>query len=224
MIIGAAKMDAWISSGFAAEAHGGESYRQFQSRILSWLKNELPVAEDKVVVTHAGVIRAPRRMRTETTMPFLPDTPLQTVRDTAVGRSWRPGNTAAALLPRSWDRFSVSSRQASAMSSRETKEDPEWLRHRQERNRTCPPDREERIVFKGARDHVRMLIPETMWKNSRLYMRSSPCTKPPSEILGGMGVVLDFQGERSGRRGFPASVFPSGVPGCVCWVLDHLRP
>ncbi len=54
--IGAAKMDAWISSGFAAEAHGGESYRQFQSRILSWL-NELPVAEDKVVVTHAGVIR-----------------------------------------------------------------------------------------------------------------------------------------------------------------------
>lgn len=54
--IGAAKMDAWISSGFAAEAHGGESYLQFQSRILSWL-HELPVTEEKVVVTHAGVIR-----------------------------------------------------------------------------------------------------------------------------------------------------------------------
>ena len=45
-----------------------------------------------------------------------------------------------------------------------------------------PPDREERIVFKGARDHVRMLIPETMEEQSLIHEIVSMHSKT-SEIL-----------------------------------------
>ena len=63
-----------------------------------------------------------------------------------------------------------------------------------------PPDREGRIVFKGARDHVRMIVPETMEEQSLIHEIVSMHSKT-SEILGGMGVVLDFQGRKIGEDG-----------------------
>lgn len=54
--IGAETMDAWISSGYGDQAHGGESYVAFQARVIAWLE-ELTHNTDTVVVTHAGVIR-----------------------------------------------------------------------------------------------------------------------------------------------------------------------
>lgn len=54
--IGAETMDAWISSGYDHQAHGGESYAAFQARVIAWLE-ELTHSTDTVVVTHAGVIR-----------------------------------------------------------------------------------------------------------------------------------------------------------------------
>ncbi len=53
--IGPAALDAWIASGFANEAHGGESLEAFQARVHAWWAEERPTPT--VVVTHAGVIR-----------------------------------------------------------------------------------------------------------------------------------------------------------------------
>ncbi len=68
-----------------------------------------------------------------------------------------------------------------------------------ERN-LLPPDREERIVFKGARDHVRMIVPEAMEEQSLIHEIVSMHSKT-SEILGEMGVVLDFQGRKIEEEG-----------------------
>lgn len=54
--IGAEVMDAWISSAYDDQAHGGESYVAFQARVIAWL-DDLTHTSDTVVVTHAGVIR-----------------------------------------------------------------------------------------------------------------------------------------------------------------------
>ena len=53
--IGAAPLDAWIASGFANDAHGGESLETFQARVHAWWAETHPAPT--VVVTHAGVIR-----------------------------------------------------------------------------------------------------------------------------------------------------------------------
>ena len=59
-------------------------------------------------------------------------------------------------------------------------------------------DREEHILFKGAKDHVRMIVPEGM-DDSSLLSDIRMLESRTSEILGGMGVVLDFQGRKIGN-------------------------
>lgn len=54
--LGPTTLDAWIASGYAADAHGGESMASLQARVLDWFVGLDPHA-DTVAVTHAGVIR-----------------------------------------------------------------------------------------------------------------------------------------------------------------------
>jgi alpha-ribazole phosphatase len=56
--IGAAALDAWIVSGYAA-IHGGESLLAMQARVWQWADELAATGRDEVIaVTHAGVIRA----------------------------------------------------------------------------------------------------------------------------------------------------------------------
>ena len=92
-----------------------------------------------------------------------------------------------------------------------------------ERNQ-LPPDREERIVFKGARDHVRMIIPETMEEQLLIHEIVSMHSKT-SEILGGTGVVLDFQGRKIGEDGlsrFIQALWRSGMR-VLSWITYDLE-
>ncbi|WP_159667276.1 histidine phosphatase family protein [Andreprevotia sp. IGB-42] len=56
--IGAAALDAWITSDYAADAHGGESLGALHARTAAWASDAARQPLPVVAVTHAGVIRS----------------------------------------------------------------------------------------------------------------------------------------------------------------------
>lgn len=61
--VGAAALEAWQAHGFSSEPHGGESYVDFEARVLDWRRSLREDGDPVVAVTHAGVMRVLLRQR-----------------------------------------------------------------------------------------------------------------------------------------------------------------